>query len=197
MGSIIVETWACSDCANANPESSYLCLRCNAPKPPASDQLIQVGQWAFSGSRWKTLLYSPMWVFSAVAESDGNVDSDEQRAFLGLIESSSRIEDFLLREVCGAVLRQADELWREYLQDTRSLTQALDEVNSILEAELPQQEALAFKLGLLDVGREVAKASGGGFIGKKDRISAKEASALANVASHLKVDMDNHNHNSG
>jgi hypothetical protein len=62
---------------------------------------------------------------------------------------------------------------------------SIKEAASVVERRAPAEEALEFKRFLLDIAQGAANASGQGFLGTGERISAKEADYLKRLQDHL------------
>ena len=139
---------------------------------------------------WKVALFSPLWVFSVIAEADGTVDKKETAELLRVLQSAPLYDDPIIREVVGTIARDFGTVWPEYIADPRPIDVALDEVSSVLDNVLKPDRAKYFKMFLLFVARQIALASGGGLLGLGDKFSDEEKVAFMFVMAKLGVSTD-------
>ena len=186
----MVEAWECPDCGNVNAGTSLHCLRCGHTRTDADPDMRLVAGLELSDHEWTTLLFAPLWVFSAVAGADGNVDDAELTAFGRVLEKSLYLRDSLLRELLGTIARDLRATFQAYDADERTIEEGLEEVGRMLDTKLLADHAIAYKRTLFALGDRVAKASGGGMLGIGARVSTAEKAVLLRVAERLGLTED-------
>lgn len=80
-----------------------------------------------------------------------------------------------------------EELGRRWLRDRRDAAQWLSEVADLLDDKAPPEQAQDFKTRLLELGRKVAGASGGGLLGLFSGARKKKDGALEQIANALRA----------
>ena len=132
---------------------------------------------------WQTILFTPLWAFTAVAGADRKIDDKE----LGSREGARR-GDALPRRVrprsalgrrVGA--RDGDAGLRRRPTDDR---RGLQDAATILDAKPPAGAADGCKQATILIALNVAKASGSSF---GDKTSKEEKAAIGLVAAALRV----------
>ncbi len=182
-----VSTWRCNRCGNLNSMDQSQCLGCGAPATESAIGAQRVGAREIGPADFETLQFSPLWVFSAVAEADGKADKKEFGALVEILGNSQYFENPSVREVFGSVARGFSDLWPRYLRDSRDIVAAFDDVKSAVDSNLETAEAMDFKKSLLFVASKVAQASGSGVLSLGNKISKDEQTAFAFIAVKLGV----------
>jgi len=138
--------------------------------------------------QWAAIAAAPVIVFMLVAGADGKADSREVRAFgKKLAESlggSSRI-------MKGAVMRAAPnlELLVEKLAENgvEGMAKLLVAARQLVDETVGRGEGHRFASALYALGEAVASASGGGFFGLGNKISAEERVILDGLKKLLRL----------
>jgi hypothetical protein len=138
----------------------------------------------FTDAEWQTVLFTPLWAFSAVATADGKVDDKEAGVLTKELTEAPLYKDELTREVFATLLGSLQTTGAAYKADQRSLAQGLQDAAALFDAKLPGGGADHLKLAVLGICINTAKASGPMF---GDKMSKQETSAIALVASLLRV----------
>jgi hypothetical protein len=134
---------------------------------------------------WLTLIYSPFWVFVAVAGADGKMDAKEVDALHAVLEGAEAGGSQLLSDVLAACAEDPEAAFDAFRTDGRTVDDGLAQVRQVLDRELGEDRALDFKRGLLSLGVHFAQASGGGMLGFGSKVSPEERSSLALLVGFL------------
>ena len=143
---------------------------------------------SYSPSEWQTLQFAPLWVFGAVAGADQDIDEKEMEALAAEIRDAPIFRDPLVREVMLSLAVDLATVMQEYGPDPRQVLQGLKDTADLLDSKTAPAQANSFKAAMLQVGHNVAKASGGGIL-RRDPVSKEEKAALVLVAAALNVDL--------
>ncbi len=134
---------------------------------------------------WLELELAPIWVLGAVGGADGKVDQKERAALLEGVGRCAKHADPFVREVFHRVSKNYDAIWARYMSDERFAVHALRTVETVLDRTTDAIQALHFKQTLVQLGVEIADASGG-LLGLRQR-SDVERKALNDVAKALRI----------
>lgn len=135
----------------------------------------------FTTDEWRTLQFAPLWVLTAVGSADGKVDQQEIGALAKELAEWLQFKDSLVQELLLSVGQELQSLMRLYAADTRNVFTGLQQVADLLDRKATAEQAKAVKGSLLLIGRNIAEASGGGFLQKKGKISSEEQNALVAI----------------
>ncbi|MFL5352247.1 hypothetical protein [Archangium sp.] len=114
-----------------------------------------------SHEEWQRVCQAPLMSFLWVASADGRVYPGEKRALVRALEQGQRARSEVFRVVCGQLLRKRSTLMAELVCEPMLEAGLLPEVYRLLARKLGRKEAERFKWCLLELGRQVAEASGG------------------------------------
>ncbi len=181
----MTKVWECPNCENVNGPDAGTCLRCGQGRGPADAVMHAVAGLELNDEEWHTLLFAPLWVFSAVAGADGKIDKAELTAFGRVLEKSLYLPDPLLRELLGSIARDLRGTFDDFASDKRTVEEGLAEVVTMLDSKLLAEHAESAKRTLFALGDRVARASGSGVLGIGERVSRLEEQALLAVAAYL------------
>jgi len=134
---------------------------------------------------WLTLIYSPFWVFTAVAGADGRLDVKEVDSLHHVLKEAQSGGAQLLSEVLAASADDTGAAFAAFRGDGRSLDEGLVQVRKVLDEQLNEADSLAFKRGLLSLGVHFAQASGGRLLGFGSKVSAEERASLSLLVGFL------------
>lgn len=180
------DIWRCEGCENRNPGSGSTCLRCGSAR--AASSRVRVGREVYLGpDEWKILRTAPLATFFYVSGVDRNLDEGERKAMIATLAGAQLFDSFLLREACGRLARELDEadLEREPDEREEEFEDAMRQVARVLDRRLDEEEAGAFRRGLIDLARIVAGATGGGVFGGANRVSEVETGAIEAIGDAL------------
>ena len=138
----------------------------------------------FTDTEWKTVLFTPLWAFGIVSMADGKVDDKETAALVKELTEAALYKDELTREVFGALMSNLGSIGADFAADKRSQLQGLQDAASLFEAKLPGGGADKFKLAILGICLNAARASGPVF---GDKVSKEEKTAVALVGVSLRI----------
>jgi nucleotide-binding universal stress UspA family protein len=139
----------------------------------------------FTAEDWQELELAPFWILAAVGGADGKIDKTERAALVSGVDLCAGHKDAFVRRVFAAVSENFDATLASYTKDERAALDGLRKAGDILARADPTQ-ALHFKQTLVQLGVDVADASGGvlGLGGKRSRVERK---ALHDVAQALRM----------
>lgn len=126
-----------------------------------------------------TLIYSPFWVFVAVAGADGKMDAREVDSLHEVLSGAEAGGSQLLGDVLAACADDPAAAFDAFRIDGRTVDDGLAQVRQVLDRELGEEDALQFKRGLLSLGVHFAQASGGRLLGFGSNVSPEERSSLS------------------
>lgn len=141
-----------------------------------------------AGMDEELLARAPFWVFMAVAEADGKIDSKERGRFRALLEEGDSFDTDWMKKALAKAKDRHDELLSKIESDPSKVKEELQAVADQAEQQLSNEEARAFKHDLLSLGKTIAEASGG-ILGFGDRIDDSEKEALALLIKLLRFDI--------
>ena len=135
---------------------------------------------------WNELELAPLWVLSAVGAADGKIDKSERAALVEGLRGGAEHADAFVGGVFARVSENFDAIWDRYMSDERFAVHGLRTVGDVVDRVADPVQALHFKQTLVQLGVDVADASGG-VLGLGDKRSRAERKALADVANALRV----------
>lgn len=140
----------------------------------------------FTDAEWRTVLFAPLWAFTAVAGADKKVDPKEAAALLKELSEAALYKDAFAREVLQSIAADVTTIMPAYAADRRTVVDGLREAAQILDVKMPGGGADGLKAAILLVCVNTAQAAGP-IIGGK--VSKEERSAMALVATLLRIPM--------
>lgn len=147
-------------------------------------------QEKFTAEEWFTLQFAPLWVFTFVGSADGKIDEKEFKAFASNVDGWAQFKEPLVQEVLLSLKQDFGNMLDKYRNDARKVDHALKEVADLLDKKVTPQQANMFKRAIIGIAADVAKASGGGFLGLGEKISTEEKNALTIAILLLRCDLD-------
>ncbi len=141
----------------------------------------------YSMDEWRTLQFAPLWVFTAISAANKKVSKKEITALAKEISEAHLYKEPLVQEVLGSVGSDFESVFREYQADSRDVMRGLSDVADLLESKAEAEQAKNFKMAVLLMGRNIAEASVGGFLGMGKKMGDNEKAALVLVASALRA----------
>jgi len=141
----------------------------------------------FSSDEWQSLMYSPIVTFALVTAIDGNVDNKELVSFQQQLIKGLVVDNPMLQQLMIEIIPKLDSLIKDVFEGNVDPKLILEEVTVAVDTKLSSEEAMEYKLSLLQIGKAVAESSGGflGLFGSK--ISKEEKKTLAALAVKLKI----------
>jgi hypothetical protein len=144
---------------------------------------------SYTAEEWQTLRFAPLWVFTAVAGMDSNIEVEEVAALAKEVAEAPLFKEPLVKEVLMSVGASFGDVLPAYHADSRDVLRGLKDVADILERRATPEQARAFKSSMLLIGRNVAESSGGGRIFHREKVSEKETAALVAAATAMRATM--------
>ena len=134
---------------------------------------------------WEKIGGTPVLVFAAVAKADGHISDQELEAFattwVPRIEAFEVSESEHDLEVFQWAVREGAARWQAIIrQDTERILEALAKNIRLLEDRLSQEDADKWKAALMQLGLDVAEASGG-FLGLTSPVDDDEKRVLSRI----------------
>src|SRR5215207_9708927 len=120
-----------------------------------------IAEDAFTVEDWHELELAPLWILGVVAGADGKVDKAERDTLIEGIGRCAEHADEFVSAVFGAVSKNFEAIWTSYMSDERFAIHGLQAVGEVLTRAQSPAQALHFKQTLVQLGVEVADASGG------------------------------------
>lgn len=133
---------------------------------------------------WNTILLAPLWVFEAVASSDGTIDDKERAAFMATLDRPP--PGMFSAFVFAHVRRHMASLTEARSEDGRKPKAGIADVQVLLARYPDPAEADAFRRSLVDLARNVANASGG-VLGMGKKTSDDEAAVIKMICALLHI----------
>lgn len=119
----------------------------------------------FTSSETRTLQFTPLWVFFAVAAADGKVDKVEVDVFVNELSEADLFKEPLAREVLQSVRGDFGNIWKAFQADVRNVVTGLTQVADLLDRKVSPQIAYNFKAAMLMIGFNVSEATTKGLFG--------------------------------
>lgn len=139
-------------------------------------------QSMFNISEWRTLQFTPLWVFYAVAAADGKVDQKEVEALVIELSQAHLFKEPLARDVLMSLGNDFENVLRLFQADSRNAGRGLVEAANLLDRKVPPQTAYNFKAAMLMIGYNVSESTGKGFLGFGQKALDQKHQALDAVA---------------
>jgi hypothetical protein len=141
----------------------------------------------FSDEEWKKLQYSPIVVFALVASADGAIDKHEIQCFQQQLIHELIADDHIMQQIVTDLMPNATQFITEVLEGDVEPKSVLESITAIVDNKLSTEDAMQYKLTLIQIGKSIAKSSGG-FLGMfGDKISKEEKQTLAALTAILKI----------
>ncbi len=138
----------------------------------------------YDEGEWRTLLFSALWVFDAVAGADEKIDSKEETAFLETLSAFNPTP--LVDKIQSDLHANIDRLKKEFEADPRDVSKGLTEVEALLARYPNREHAAETRRALVSLATKVAEASGG-FLGMGNKVSKAEADAIVRIRALLRL----------
>ncbi len=132
----------------------------------------------------ETLVDALYAVLALIAAADGEIDEKEHKRFLEMLSAAAQTDE-PLRSVIKAALDHAESREAKAYASSQA---AIDQVRAalrVVEQRFPPEATRSFRHGLYVMGKAIAEASGGGFLGFGSRTNQAERDALAVLAACL------------
>jgi len=152
-----------------------------------SDPAGAQGEGDLTPEEWELLMQAPYLVFLTVAAADGVVDKKEVKSLTKILAKAKEQPSVLLQKVLAESAHKAGEIINGIIAGGGNTIDALQQVQELVDSRFDADEAMLFKVSLLLISKEVAEASGGGFLGFGKKISKEEKMAMAAIALTLKL----------
>jgi len=118
----------------------------------------------FSPSEWSLIKRAPLLVFYYVAKADNQVESHEVEKLISLFQDSERYKSPFFSKVVGELMEDPHDLQAvgsEILgRDEKEVHANISTVQELLDAKLSADAATGFKEALVDLGTDIAAATG-------------------------------------
>lgn len=141
----------------------------------------------FSEEEWRDLLYSPVVVFALIASADGSIDKKEVQSFQHQLIQGLVVDNPMIQQLMIDVIPNLESLMREVLEGHVDPKLILESITASVDEKLSMEDAMHYKLSLIQMGKTIAESSGGilGILGNK--ISKEEEQALAALTIILNI----------
>jgi|GEM_PF-5369305 len=139
----------------------------------------------FSDVEWETLLFTPMWVYSAVVWVDGAPKAYEKEALNRELARAESYEVPLFRQFLEVSRAEWNDLMPRWNADSRNTPDGLRDARRILDAKLSADDARSFKECLYQFGCAIAESGGergqGGGVLQMPKVSFDEQDTLIDI----------------
>jgi len=141
----------------------------------------------FTKNEWQKLLYTPIVVFALIASADGSIDKKEIQGFQQQLIQGPIADNHIMRQLMMDVLPNLEQLMRDVLEGIIDPKSILEEITAAVDTKLTSEDAMQYKLSLMQIGKTVAESSGGilGLFG--DNVSNEEQQTLSALKTILKI----------
>lgn len=144
----------------------------------------------FTQEEWDLLKLMPFQVFVLVAGADQKIDEKEIAQLNEDMKKAPFYKDPLHRELFIDILTSdAGALIKEAM-DVSKFVERANRAKAILKEKLTPDEYQRFVGSMFVDGLKVARASGGGFLGRGDKVSEEEKRALFLFAAILELELE-------
>jgi hypothetical protein len=140
----------------------------------------------FAPEDFEVLKRSPFLVFFIVAAADGKVDKKELLAFLEILFDSDKYPNVLFNRILENVRNDVSTIVSGIADKNLDYIEELSNLRRIIDDNFSPEDAIAFKMSLLMISKEIAEASGG-FLGFGNKIRKEEKAAIAAIAMCLGI----------
>ena len=147
---------------------------------------IKITKEQFTDDEWQSLVLAPLIIFNIVGGADGRIDQREAAEFKSLLVEGLLSDVELIKLIMKDLLQDLEVQTGRLVSGELDPNQCMESIRQAVDTELSEEDALAFKLALLSIGKKIANASGG-FMGMGDRICLSEKQAMARLAAVLHV----------
>ena len=138
----------------------------------------------FTDAEWDTIMFTPLWAFGLVAAADSKIEEAEAGALAKEVAEAPLYKDDFTREVLSAIAAALPTVMPAFAKDSRSAIDGLRAAADLLDAKMPGGAANGFKLAVLNICLQAARAAGPRF---GDKVSQEEKGAVFMVAATLRI----------
>ncbi|NNJ97772.1 MAG: hypothetical protein HKP12_11500 [Gammaproteobacteria bacterium] len=141
----------------------------------------------FSDEEWKSLLYTPIAVFSLVASAGGTIDNKKIQSFQQQLIHGLIADNHIMQQIVKDLMPNITQLMAEVLDGDVAPESILESTTATVDAKLSTEDAMHYKLSLMQIGKSITESSGGflGIFG--DKISNEVKQTLAALTAILKI----------
>jgi len=132
----------------------------------------------FTQEEWELLKILPFQVFVLVAGADQKVDDAEVAQLQKDLQEAAFYKDPLHRELFVDILSSDINALIKEAMDLSKFVERANQMKATLKEKLTPEEYQRFVGSMFVNGLRVARASGGGFLGRGDKVSEEEKRAL-------------------
>jgi hypothetical protein len=142
----------------------------------------------FTQKEWELLKLLPFHVFVMVAGADNEIDDKEIAQLNEDLRTAPYYKDPLHRELFVDILTSDLNALIRKAMDPSKLLERVNEAKAVLKEKLTSHEYQRFVASMYINGLKVARASGGGLLGRGDKVSDEEKLALVTFAAMFDLD---------
>jgi len=144
----------------------------------------------FTPEEWEFLKLLPFQVFVLVAGADQKVDEAEVAQLQKDLQDAAFYKDPLHRELFVDILTSDINALIKEAMDLSKFVERANQMKATLKEKLTPEEYQRFVGSMFVNGLRVARASGGGFLGRGDKVSEEEKRALFLFAATFDLDLE-------
>ena len=119
--------------------------------------------------------------FLMIAAADGTIDNKEIDKFASKININSQSGTNLAHQACAHLVQTDFEVISDFISngvEPMVVMAVMQKCMEIIDQHVPEQEAAALRVTAIQLAKDVAEASGGGFLGLGSKISKQEKTAM-------------------
>lgn len=144
----------------------------------------------FDAAEWELLKLLPFHIFVLVAGADSKIDQKEIDRMNEDIKSAPYYKDPLHRELALDILTSDVNALTKEAMDPSQLLERTQQIKIILKDRLTLDEYQRFVASMFICGLNIARASGGGLLGRGNPVSEQEKLALSAIAAMFELSVD-------
>ena len=144
----------------------------------------------FTQEEWDVLKLLPFQVFVLVAGADQEVDKAEIAQLQKDLQEAAFYKDPLHRELFVDILSSDINALIKEAMDVSKFVERASQMKVTLRGKLTPEEYQRFVASMFINGLRVARASGGGLLGRGDKVSEEEKRALFLFATMFDLDLE-------
>lgn len=144
----------------------------------------------FSPAEWEFLKLLPFQIFVMVAGADSKIDKEEVERLNEDLRTAPYYKDPLHRELFVDLLTSDGNVLVKEVLDASKFLDRMNQMKALLKDRLTPDEYQRFVASMFVCGLNIARASGGGFLGRGDKVSSEEKIALSAFAAMFELAPD-------
>ena len=142
--------------------------------------------YGLTPDEYARLQLAPVLVFSVMGRVHGSLDVRKYEAFGKMLYNAGQCDSPLFEKIAFATINNIESLMISQMQRDQNVFEDMNDIRRIADSRLPVKDAIGFKKALLQLGNEIAKASGG-FFWPRGILTRKQRKVLQGLAQYLEI----------